>query len=207
MQGVIVELSDIAKSYGQRRLFSNITRRIGPGECLAVTGPNGSGKSTLLKIIAGLVRPNSGMVKVWRNGQELVSEQRLASCGLVSPEIILYQTMTGYENLEFLTRARGATINDEWLVACLDKVGLAGRQQELVNTYSTGMRQRLKFALLAALRPSVWLLDEPSSNLDASGRQIIQSLIEEALAKTATVIIATNEAEEADHAGQQLALV
>ncbi|KAF1854652.1 hypothetical protein Lal_00011421, partial [Lupinus albus] len=119
-----------------RRLFSNITQRIGPGECLAVTGPNGSGKSTLLKIIAGLVRPTSGVVKVWRNGQELVSEQRLASCGLVSPEIILYQTMTGYENLEFLIRARGVTVNDEWLFACLDKVGLAGRQQELVNTYS-----------------------------------------------------------------------
>lgn len=202
-----MELSDIAKSYGQRCLFSNITRRIGPGECLAVTGPNGSGKSTLLKTIAGLVRPNRGMVKVWYDGKELGSEQRLTCFGLVSPEIILYQTMTGYENIEFLTRARGIPVNAEWLLYCLDKVGLAGRQQELVNTYSTGMRQRLKFALLAALRPPVWLLDEPSSNLDTAGRQMIKALIEEALTQTATVIIATNEAEEADHAGQQLALV
>ncbi|CQR71782.1 ABC transporter, ATP-binding protein [Sporomusa ovata] len=172
-----------------------------------VMGPNGSGKSTLLKIIAGLIRPSSGIVKVHNHGHEVAVDKRRGCFGLISPELILYNAMTGYENLQFLVRARGVELPAERLQSCLENVGLGRRQQELLSTYSTGMRQRLKFAILEALRPPIWLLDEPSSNLDEEGRKLVKQLIKDALAQQVAVIIATNEREEASYAGQKIALV
>ena len=207
MQGIIVELVNVSKKYGRRQLFVTINRQICPGECIAVTGSNGSGKSTLLKVIAGLIRPSSGTVKVHHNGHEVVADKRMPCFGLISPELIFYNAMTGYENLHFLVRARGVGLSDEQLMNCLESVGLTGRQHELLSTYSTGMRQRLKFALLVALRPPIWLLDEPSSNLDEEGKKLVKRLVDDALEQQATVIIATNDPEEANYAGQKIALV
>lgn len=207
MQGMVIELINISKQYGRRQLFANINQLIGSGECIGITGPNGAGKSTLLKVIAGLIRPSSGIVKVQSKGLEIPVDKRMGCFGLLSPELIMYNTMTGYENLEFLVRARGIELSAEQLITCLETVGLSGRQHELINTYSTGMRQRLKFALLAALMPPVWLLDEPSSNLDQEGRKLVKRLVSDALAQQVTVIIATNDQEEASYAGKTIALV
>jgi len=206
-QRVIVELTGITKKYGRRQLFSNITQRIGSGECLAVTGRNGSGKSTLLKIIAGVTRPSAGTVKVYIDGREIAAHERIACFGMVSPEISLYSAMTGYENLQFIAKACGVKITSERALECFHTVGLTGRCDDMVSTYSTGMRQRLKFAILAALNPPVWLLDEPSSNLDEGGKKIVAKLVTDALSQQAAVFIATNESEEADYAGQKIALV
>lgn len=205
-QSVSVELMKITKQYGRRKLFRDITQRVNPGECLAVTGRNGSGKSTLLKIIAGMIRPTAGVVKIYTDGQQIDGGERPSCCGMVSPEIIFYQTMTGYENVQFIARASGADLSTEHVLACFPTVGLSGRAHDLVSTYSTGMRQRLKFAVLAALNPPLWLLDEPSSNLDGAGKKLVADLIKTALTQHFTVIIATNEAEEAEYAGQEIAL-
>ncbi|WP_094605738.1 Linearmycin resistance ATP-binding protein LnrL [Sporomusa silvacetica DSM 10669] len=207
MQGIEVELVNVSKRYGRRQLFVTINRRICSGDCIVVTGPNGSGKSTLLKIIAGLIRPSAGIVNVHNHGHEVADDNRRGCFGLISPELILYNAMTGYENLQFLVRARGVELAAERLQSCLENVGLGGRQQELLSTYSTGMRQRLKFAILDALRPPIWLLDEPSSNLDEEGKKLVKQLIKDALAQQVVVIIATNEREEANYAGQKIALV
>jgi heme exporter protein A len=206
-RSVVVELVDITKKYGRRQLFSNISGRVGPGECLAVTGSNGSGKSTLLKVVAGLVRPSAGRVAITAGGHAVSDDERLTYIGMVSPELILYNAMTGYENLRFLTRARGLNLGAEDMLKAIDAVGLAGRHNDLVSTYSTGMRQRLKFAVITAISPPVWLLDEPSSNLDADGKRMVADLISQALERRAAVVLATNEAEEARHAGQKIALV
>ncbi|WP_371366528.1 putative ABC transporter ATP-binding protein NosF [Sporomusa rhizae] len=206
MQKVVVELIRVSKKYGRRQLFADINQRIGPGECVGVTGPNGSGKSTLVKIIAGLLRPSAGIVQVRMDGKAVDAEKRMACFGLISPELLFYQAMTGYENLQFLVRARGLALSDEQLLTCLEAVGLSGRQQECVGTYSTGMRQRLKFAVLEALRPPVWLLDEPTSNLDEEGKKLVKRLVDNALAQQAAVVIATNDLEEVRDAGQKIAL-
>lgn len=207
MQGIEVELVNVSKKYGRRQLFVTINQQICSGDCTVVMGPNGSGKSTLLKIIAGLIRPSSGIVNVHNHGHEVAVDNRRGCFGLISPELVLYNAMTGYENLQFLVRARGIELSAERLQSCLENVGLGGRQQELLSTYSTGMRQRLKFAILDALRPPIWLLDEPSSNLDEEGKKFVKQLIKDALAQQVAVIIATNEREEANYAGQKIALV
>ncbi|SDD56850.1 ABC transporter ATP-binding protein [Sporomusa acidovorans] len=206
MQEVVVELIRVSKKYGRRQLFADINQLICPGECIGVTGPNGSGKSTLIKVIAGLLRPSTGEVNVRMAGKELAADQRMSCFGLISPELIFYNAMTGYENLKFLARARGWELSDEQLQNCLETVGLNGRRHERISTYSTGMRQRLKFALLEALRPPVWLLDEPSSNLDEEGKQLVKRLVDKALARQTAVVIATNDLEEVRDARQKIAL-
>lgn len=206
MQEVVVELIHVSKQYGCRQLFADINQLICPGECFGVTGPNGSGKSTLIKVIAGLLRPSAGMVSVRMDGKEVAVDQRMSCFGLISPELMFYNAMSGYENLQFLVRTRGLVLSDGQLQNCLNTVGLNERQHERISTYSTGMRQRLKFALLEALRPPVWLLDEPSANLDEEGKKLVKRLVDKALAQQAAVVIATNDLEEVRDAGQKIAL-
>ena len=206
-QSIQVELTDVAKCYGMRRLFEHININVKSGEHLAVTGPNGSGKSTLLKIIAGLVRPSAGTVQLLTNGNQKIGQSdRARFIGLISPEIVFYSSLTAYENIRLLTRAAGMNVSPEDIKACLQTLGLLDRFHDLVANYSTGMHQRLKFALLLALQPPLWLLDEPSSNLDAAGKQLIADLIQQALASQTAIIMATNEAEEANYAQKKISL-
>lgn len=205
-QRVSIDLMGITKKYGNNFLFSQITKSIEPGVCLAVTGSNGSGKSTLLKVMAGLIRPTAGHVKVRAGGRELSASEQAGCFGLVSPEIVFYNNMTGFENVDFILQSAGIRLLPARLVDCLATVGLPGRCHHFVGAYSTGMRQRLKFAVLAALERPVWLLDEPSSNLDGAGKMLVKSLVMDALAKNTVVVIATNEAEGAAYAGQKIAL-
>lgn len=203
---ISVELTDVGKHYSGKTLFQGVHITAKPGECLVITGRNGAGKSTLLKIIAGLVRPSCGKVRLTADGQELTDGDRFDCIGMVSPEIALYGAMSGYENLKFLAQVRGMSLENEDLSRWLKLVGLAANQHERVGDYSTGMRQRLKFAVMLALQSPLWLLDEPSSNLDAEGKALVGELILGALQEGTTIIIATNESWEAEYATQKINL-
>lgn len=205
-QDVTVNLVNVSKKMGDRMLFENLTVSVQAGQCVSITGANGSGKSTLLKMIAGLLRGTTGAIEVFGGQRLLDAEERLASLGLVSPEIMFYGEMTGWENLLFFTRARGIKHSMEEIKGYCQFVGLRAQQEQLVNTYSTGMRQRLKFALLLALKPRLWLLDEPSSNLDADGKALVGKMIENALSDGVTVFIATNESWEVAYANYNIQL-
>jgi heme exporter protein A len=205
-QNLTVQLLDVSKKIGTRVLFEGLNVVVNPGQCLVITGPNGSGKSTLLRIIAGLSQPTTGTIRVLGDGKELNVEERRACLGLISPEIILYTDLTGIENILFFTRLRGRRSTQSQVEEYCKIVGLAIDKDQLVHTYSTGMRQRLKFALMLAMQPLLWLLDEPSSNLDADGKILVTQLINSGLAQKATIIIATNEPWEAEHADCKIEL-
>ncbi|WP_378956423.1 ATP-binding cassette domain-containing protein [Pelosinus sp. sgz500959] len=206
-QSVSVKLVNVSKKIGSRVLFEGLTVTVNSGQCLAITGPNGSGKSTLLKMIAGLSRATTGTIQVLGDGKMLDTEARLACLGLVSPEIVFYADMTGSENLLFFVRVRGGYCSAEQVADYCQIVGLTAAKDQLVQTYSTGMRQRLKFALILALKPLLWLLDEPSSNLDADGKRLVSKMIGDGLVEQTTVIIATNEPWEAQNASYKIELV
>lgn len=205
-QDVSVKLVNVGKKIGNKVLFEGLSIVVNSGQCLAITGPNGSGKSTLLKMIAGLVRGSTGTIQVLGDQRPLDIEERMACLGLASPEIIFYIEMTGSENILFFTQARGLTCRIEDAQEYCRVVGLGDHKDRLVYTYSTGMRQRLKFALMLAIKPRLWLLDEPSSNLDADGKSLVDKIIIDVLAEGATVIIATNEPWEEQHARYKIEL-
>lgn len=203
---LLLEIDGLAKQYGRRQLFGDLSLRLAAGERLAVTGPNGAGKSTLLRIIAGLERPTRGSVRMYDGDKPLAKEEQVADAGLVSPEMVVYNAMTGLENLRFFADLQGQAMTTDWLTSCLDKVGLAARRADYVGSYSTGMRQRLKIALLLAMNRRLWLLDEPSSNLDDGGKLLVAELTGEAVRRGHIVVVATNEPEEAAHADQRIVL-
>ena len=145
-------------AYGRRALFSGVDADIAPGQCLVVTGANGAGKSTLLKIIAGLLRPESGTV-------EFAGRR-----GCAAPDIQLYGELTGDENVAFFARLLG--VSQEAASTLLTQVGLPpARGRDLVSAYSSGMRQRLKLAVSLIGDPPLLLWDEPTATLDTAGRE------------------------------------
>ncbi len=205
-QQLSVELIDVSKKFGQRQLFSGINASVKSGECLAVTGCNGSGKSTLLKLVAGIGRPTCGLIRTLSHGRQLDAQEQAGMLGMVSPEIIFYHAMTAVENILFLTHARGITCTLAAAQNCCHAVGLQADGDAFVRTFSTGMRQRLKFAVLLAVQPSLWLLDEPSSNLDVEGKKLVGVMIAAALERKVAVMIATNEGWEAQYASHTITL-
>ena len=190
-----LELQRLSKRYGRLRVFREIQAEARSGQVLVLAGRNGSGKSTLLRIVAGLTRPTSGQVVYSRDDRPLSYEERRRLTGLVAVDVALYGELTAWENLSFFTRVRGlslALVEGEHL---LEEVGLAGRGEDLVQTYSSGMRQRLKFACAMLHRPALLLLDEPGSNLDEAGRAIVEGIITRQRAQ-GLVVLATNEPRE-----------
>ena len=206
MHSVHVELEGIGRRLCGRALFEKISGRIGPGDCLAITGRNGAGKSTLLKMVAGLLRPDSGVIRFWRDERELDREERRRCQGMVSPEVCWYRELSGRENLLFIARLRGQRDAGADLEAYLARVGLAAEAHRPVGEYSTGMVQRLRFAALLLIKAQVWLLDEPTSNLDRAGKAMVENLVDEARRRDCTVLMATNEPGEAAYAGQVIHL-
>ncbi len=193
-----LELHGLGKRYGRLRVFRDIRAEAHSGQVLVLAGPNGSGKSTLLRIVAGLTRPTSGQVLFTRDGRPLPAEERRRLTGLVAVDVALYGELTAWENLSFFARVRGLRLAPEEGERWLEEVGLAGRGQDPVQTYSSGMRQRLKFACAMLHRPALLLLDEPGASLDEAGRDMVAGLIARQR-RHGLVVLATNDPEEVAH--------
>ena len=184
----------LSMRFGRRRLFDGLTLEVGPGEPVAVVGANGSGKSTLLLILAGLVAPTSGAVRLEVDGRVVAPEDVPRAVGFAAPTLQLYDTLSARENLAFLATARGLPEADARIDRVLERVGLAGRADERVAAFSTGMRQRLRLGTALLHRPPVLLLDEPGATLDEAGRSLTESVIGD---PEAVVVVATNDPSEA----------
>lgn len=141
--------------------------------------------------------PSAGDVKVSFAGRPFGPVARRRILGYVSPDMALYAELSGAENLQFFGRLRGISLGREELVALLERVGLRGRGRDYVGNYSSGMRQRLKYAFALLHRPPLLLLDEPTANLDAQGVEMVESVVAEQRDRGLTVI-ATNEACEVE---------
>jgi heme exporter protein A len=190
-----LELQRIGKRYARLRVFRDVVAEVRSGQVLVIAGRNGSGKSTLLRIIAGLTRPTAGQVVVCQDDRVLSSEERRRLTGLVAVDVALYGELTAWENLSFFARVRGLRLTPEEGKRQLAEVGLGGRGEDLVQTYSSGMRQRLKYACALLHRPALLLLDEPGSNLDEAGRTIVESIISRQR-EQGLVVLATNDPRE-----------
>jgi heme exporter protein A len=186
---------DIRKSFGRLLVFDSINFELINGSSLAIAGKNGSGKSTLVKIIAGLLSPSSGEVIYQVDGREIDKLDWFKFVGFVAPYLQLYDEFTGYENLEILAKIRGLKSYEAKIKNVLERVNLYSRRDDLVRGYSSGMKQRLKYACALLHDPIVLILDEPTSNLDSEGVEMVWAIAEEQK-KNGILIVATNEPEE-----------
>jgi heme exporter protein A len=183
----MLEIRNLAKRYGARLVFRDLSFEVQSGQVVAIAGNNGAGKSTLLKIIAGLVRPASGEVN-------LPSESSDRLCGLFAPDAPLYRELSVLENLEFFRTA--SLVAPESLKLHLERFHLTSRAGQLVGDLSSGWRARLQLAVATLGDPLILLLDEPSAHLDENGLELLQGVLE-SQRKRGIALVATNDPREA----------
>ena len=166
------------------------------GEAFALLGPNGAGKTTLIRIVATLLRQDSGEVRVLGYDVREEPQEVRRRIGVVSHNPFLYEELTARENLEFYARAYG--VAESRVDEMLKMVNLLEREDDLVSTFSRGMKQRLSIARALLHSPEVLLLDEPTTGLDLKGRRDFYNLLGKLLAEGTTLLMTTHHLDEAE---------
>jgi heme exporter protein A len=190
-----IELQSVNKSFGHRQVLHNINVELSSKNALVITGPNGSGKSTLIKLICGLLKPTSGQIILTNNGQIIAHENYRHYLGLVAPYLELYDQLSAYENILFFARLYRIQNIKTNISILFEKLNLNGYEREQVKTYSSGMKQRLKYVFALLSRPEILLIDEPTTNLDQDGIKRIYRIMEEQR-KQGILIYTTNDKQD-----------
>lgn len=206
MKPVSLTVAGVTKEFNRRLIFRDVSFALQPGRSIAITGRNGSGKSTLVKIICGLLSATRGSVAYAINGTPMTAEVIHNHIGLVSPYLQMYDEFSGLENLEILSSVRADNeVTGDMIEESIRTAGLWERRRDFVRTYSSGMKQRLKYAFAIVHRPEVLILDEPTANLDAEGIAMVEGCVE-LQRSSGLLIVATNDAQEATWCSERLEL-
>jgi len=187
-----IEINDLVKYFGRRLIFDGISFTFETGNVYGISGPNGSGKSTFVKIVACLISPTKGSIIHKTNNKKIEEEELHNFMGFVSPYLFLYDEFTAEENLMHISKVRGIKFNKERSDFLLSEFNLFERRNDLLRGYSSGMKQRLKYAFALLHNPPLIILDEPTSNLDNSGKEKVYEFIMSE-GKTKIVLVASNE--------------
>lgn len=171
----VIATEHLSRSFGSIHAVRDVALKVPEGVVYGFLGPNGAGKTTTIRMILGLIRPTSGMVRLW--GQEFTRKdwRRLARVGALVEAPSLYAHLTGRENLEVVRRMLG--LPERNIARALRLVGLEKDAHRLVRQYSLGMQQRLALALALLHEPTLLILDEPTNGLDPSGIHEIRAMI------------------------------
>ena len=187
-----IEVDNLHLWRGDRHVLRGVSFRVVRGGCLEVCGANGAGKTTLLRALCGLVYPEQGRI-LW-NGENVRQDLPAfhAALAYLGHEPPLKADLTARENLHYwigVRRHLGASELD----AALARVGARSWCEQLVRTLSAGQRRRVALAGLTLLPVPLWLLDEPTTNLDAEGRELVAELVREQLARGGIVVAAVHQ--------------
>lgn len=205
MNNLKLEIKDLTKFFTNKLIFRKINFSVESGSSVVITGKNGSGKSTLLKIISGIISKSSGERNLFLNGEKIKEEDYYQYLGYISPYLILYDEFTLIENLTFAANIRGIKLDKEITEQNIETFGLTKRKNDLIKTYSSGMKQRAKYLFALVHNPLLICIDEPTSNLDEEGKNKVYDLINE-LRKDRIVILATNEKNEIEFGNKVISL-
>jgi len=177
---------------GDRCLFRNVTFEVQPGQYLNITGINGSGKTSLLRMVCGFTLPEAG--EIFWNGTSIRKDRHGYNSELVYVGHTegLKADLTARENLLYWGRVRTDTEMDA-VDRALDTVGLESESRLHIRFFSAGMRRRLALARLLVHKVSLWMLDEPLTNLDVSGRELVSHLVDQHVTDGGTAVIATHQ--------------
>lgn len=174
-----MEAVGLSRRLGERPVVAGVDLTLMPGECVAVLGPNGAGKSTLLRMVATLLRPDEGTLRVAGHECPAKAARARPHLGVLGHEPQVYRDLSALQNLEFFASLHGLPRDRERDLDALDRVGLLARANDPVRTFSRGMGQRLGLARVLLPDPAILLLDEPHAGLDAPGSALLDRIIRE----------------------------
>lgn len=203
----MIELRQVTKTFGHRVILRQLNLTINQGEFVTLMGANGAGKTTLLHLVASLTKPTTGDIFI--QGYQLAksASQLRRFIGLVSHKTLLYDDLTARQNLQFYATMYDVPQATDRLETLLRQVGLWGRQDDPVRTYSRGMQQRLAIARAMLHNPPILLLDEPDTGLDQQATQQLGDLLTEVGIHQRTILMTTHNLEWGVMMGRRLLIL
>jgi heme exporter protein A len=187
---------EIEKKFGYSFAVRSINLQIRRGEFVALFGRNGAGKTTFLKIAATLMRPTKGTLAIEGFDIAKQPEEARRRIGFLSHNTFVYRDLSALDNLKFFCRLYGVDDSEDRLLGILDRVGLRKRAGDPVRAFSRGLQQRVGIARALLHDPSLILLDEPYTGLDANASQTLNELLDSAVAAGKTVVLTTHDVDQ-----------
>ncbi|HQZ46316.1 MAG TPA: ABC transporter ATP-binding protein [Usitatibacteraceae bacterium] len=202
-----VEVRDTSKRYGTLRALDAVSLTVEQGEFFALLGPNGAGKTTLISALGGLVRPDSGRLRVL--GRDVSSEYGEARrlLGIVPQEVVFDPFFSVRETLELQSGYFGLHRNGAWIDELLERLALGPKADANMRSLSGGMKRRVMLAQALVHRPPVIVLDEPTAGVDVELRQTLWRFVQELNAAGHTIVLTTHYLEEAQHLCGRIAMM
>ena len=205
----LIEADGLTKRFGKVQALSELSLTLPPGEPVAILGPNGAGKTTFIRMVATLLAPDSGTLRV--GGHDVVEESMAVRrmIGLAGQSAAVEEMMTGRENLVMVARLYGRGRKQAVASAerILERMELTGAADRLVKTYSGGMRRRLDLGASLVGNPRLLLLDEPTTGLDPGSRLEVWDAVREMSVDGTDVVLTTQYLDEADHLAATIVII
>ncbi|MHB8423937.1 MAG: ABC transporter ATP-binding protein [Gammaproteobacteria bacterium] len=204
-----LEIRGVSKAFGIKRAICGLNLRIPPGEFYALLGPNGAGKTTTLRMVAGLLKPDTGWISIY--GIDVADQPERAKRPLawIPDEPLLYDKLNAMEYLEFVAglwglEAAQAQPRAEELLRWLN---LWEQQQTRIESFSRGMRQKLSLAGALIHDPKLLILDEPLTGLDAAAARQVKDLLKQIVRDGASVVLTTHILEVAERLAERIGII
>jgi ABC-2 type transport system ATP-binding protein len=199
----------IRKAFGSKNVLDGVDLAVPTGKIFALLGPNGAGKTTLIRILATLLRPDTGTATV--AGRDLLADPAgvRRAISLTGQYAAVDDMLTGEENLRMMARLRHLPPREarDRATRLLCEFDLTEARRRLVKTYSGGMRRRLDLAISLVVRPELLFLDEPTSGLDPRSREQLWSAVKGLAADGVTVLLTTQYLAEAEQLADHIAML
>jgi heme ABC exporter ATP-binding subunit CcmA len=193
MSAAVLETRALARRFGGVTALHALDLTVGAGESVAVFGPNGAGKSTLLRLLATLLRPSAGEVRLFTHAVRDGGAAARRRIGFLSHQSFLYPDLTPTENLDFYARMFHVPRRAERVRTLIERVGLGGWAHRPVRTLSRGLEQRCALARALVHGPDLLLLDEPFTGLDVDASAMLATMLRETHAGGTTLLMTTHD--------------
>jgi len=205
----LIDLQGASKRFGDKPAVCDVTLQIPAGQLFACLGPNGAGKTTIIKMLTGLLRPSGGKVMVAGSDMSDNRAENRRPLSYVPDEPYLYEKLTGREFLEFTRDIYGMPLeaSERWIDELISILEVADYVDELSETYSHGMRQRIVFAAALLHRPRVLIVDEPMVGLDPKSVRIVKDLLRTIADRGCTIFMATHTLSVAEELADRIGIL
>ena len=205
----MIELKDLTKTYGDFQALDDLNLCVKKGEVFGFIGPNGAGKTTTIKMMGGILEPTRGTVKIAGIDMQKAPEEAKSKIGFIPDRPYLYEKLTGMEFLRFTADLYGVSKEtfEETAFKILTDFSLAQWADELVESYSHGMKQRLIMSAALLHEPEVIIVDEPTVGLDPAAIMMVKRLFRELAEQGVTIFMSTHTLKVAEETCDRIGVI